>query len=432
MKSCLIFIIALPLSIFAQTGWTWEELPSMPERIANNAVCEGFVGDTAYVYSFSGIDSTKMFSGINLTSMRYNTITEEWSMLPDLPDTLGKIAAGASYVNGKIYIIGGYHVFSNNSELSSNKVHVFDPESNSYLEDGADLPIQIDDQVQAVWRDSLIYVVTGWSDNGNVSAVQIYNPYTNEWQMGTSTPNSGHYRSFGASGVIIGDTIFYNGGAIGVFFNSTGRLRKGVINPNNPTEIEWSDLGDNPGAEGYRMAAVNVDDKAFWIGGSGVTYNYNGIAYNGSGGVSPLNRILRYNSESGNWFEGLGAPYGIMDLRGAAQISETQFVICGGMEAGQEVTNRAFLLTFDPLNSVGLLEENPFDVFPNPAHSVINVNLDQHVADIVLFDSSAKKVLNRNGLIGLSQIDISKLPSGNYILQIRNKEGIWMEKVLKE
>jgi len=402
----------------------------MPERIANNAVCEGFVGDTAFVYSFSGIDTTKLYSGINLRSMRYNTITQEWSNLPDLPDTLGKIAAGANYVNGKIYIIGGYHVFSNNNELSSNKVHIFDPETNEFLDDGEDIPVPIDDQVQAVWRDSLIYVVTGWSNNGNVNNVQIYNPALNEWSVGTSTPNNNIYRAFGASGVIIGDTIFYNGGATGGQFGSTARLRKGVINPDNPTEIEWSELGLNPGNAGYRMAAVSVEDKAFWIGGSGVTYNYNGIAYNGSGGVSPLNRILRYNSEEGSWFEGLGAPFSIMDLRGAAQISDTEFIICGGMEEDQKVTNRAFLLTFDLLNSIHETEEFQISIYPNPTHDELNFELESYNNNLKIIDSKGSIIYSNTHSSQKISLNTSKWAKGSYIAEIENEFGIFRKKIL--
>ncbi|MEM7162132.1 MAG: T9SS type A sorting domain-containing protein [Bacteroidota bacterium] len=430
MKNLFILLAFFPSIVNSQTGWTWQELPPMPQAISNNAVCEAFANDTAYVYTFAGIDSTKIFSGINLQAMCYNTISEEWSVLPDLPDTLGKIGVGASFVNDKIYIIGGYHVFQNGSEISSNKVHIYDPVANTYLADGASIPVPIDDHVQAVWRDSLIYVVTGWSNNGNVNNVQIYNPFTDEWQVGTSTPNSNIYRAFGASGVIIGDTIFYNGGATGGQFNSTGRLRRGLINPVNPTEIEWSQLGENPGAKGYRMAAASYEDKAFWIGGSGITYNYNGIAYNGSGGVPPLNRILRYNSEPGNWFEGLGAPYGIMDLRGIARISQTEFIICGGMEANQKVTDRSFLLTFDPLNTLSEASGIEVHIFPNPATDVLYVQLENGRNEISLIDSEGKVILRKKNAKTNFELPLDGIVPGTYFFNVEGEKGSRTEKLI--
>ena len=130
----LILFLCFRSITFSQTGWTWTELNSMPERISNNAVAQGVDGSgNVNVYSFSGIDSTKLYSGINLKSYRYNVTTAIWDTIASLPDGQGKIAAGASTIKNKIYIIGGYHVNANGSEVSSAKVHIYDPVTNAYL-----------------------------------------------------------------------------------------------------------------------------------------------------------------------------------------------------------------------------------------------------------------------------------------------------------
>ena len=182
LKNIFLFVYSCCcVSSFAQI----TEMSPMPERVTNNAVVEGFVNGVPYVYSFAGLDSTKTYSGINLRSFRYNTQTDEWESIAPLPDTLGKIAASASRIGDIIYIIGGYHVLANGSEISSDKVHRYNTQTNEYLTDGAPIPTPIDDQVQVVWRDSLIYVVTGWSNTNNTNKVQIYNPTTNQWMQGT-------------------------------------------------------------------------------------------------------------------------------------------------------------------------------------------------------------------------------------------------------
>jgi hypothetical protein len=97
---------------------------------------------------------------------------------------------------------------------------------------GTDLPIPTDDHVQCVWRDSLIYIITGWSNTGNIPNVQIYDPANDTVLSGTPIPNSDDYKAFGASGVIIGDTIYYAGGVNDSWiFTIQPRLRKGIINP---------------------------------------------------------------------------------------------------------------------------------------------------------------------------------------------------------
>jgi N-acetylneuraminic acid mutarotase len=334
----------------------------MTFKISNNAVSDALIGGERYVFSFGGIDQTKLYSGITQNSYKYEVSTGTWSSISPLPSLNTNIAAGASTVKNKIYIIGGYHVYANGSEVSSNEVIIYNPTTNTYEPNGNDIPIPIDDHVQCVWRDSLIYVVTGWSNNGNVPNVQLYNPELNSWLSGTDTPNTHDYKSFGASGTIIGDTLYYFGGAKSTGgFNAVNTLRKGVIDENNPTNITWS-LESNAPNNGYRSACIKHGNNAFWVGGSAVSYNYNGIAYNGSGGVNPLTQIMRYDTDSYTWYDGQGAPYSVMDMRGIAQISSTSWIICGGMDENQSVTNRTFLLNYDPITG-SIIDQNDSETF---------------------------------------------------------------------
>ena len=118
-----VLAAALPLLTLAQVNITVTEMASMPAATSNNAVCEGFVNGVPHVYSFSGIDTSRHSPGIHLHSYAYNTETDTWQTLPDLPDTLGKVAAGASLVGDVIYIIGGYHVAPNGNEYTRPECH---------------------------------------------------------------------------------------------------------------------------------------------------------------------------------------------------------------------------------------------------------------------------------------------------------------------
>lgn len=349
------------LASFSQTAWTWTELDTMPVRISNNAVAPGFISGQPYVYSLGGIDTSKIFSGITDRAFRYDVTNNTWIEIAPVPRTQPLIASSASMVKNKIYILGGYHVFSNGDETSSNEVIVYDPESDSYLPNGQNIPVPIDDHCQAVWRDSLIYVISGWSNTGNVTNVQIYNPELDSWSVGTPVPNASAYKVFGSAGYILGDTIFYYGGAAsGLNFPAQAKLRKGLINAVDPTIITWSQEQDGP-ENSYRSACLAHGNNIFWVGGSPISYNYNGIAYNGSGGVEPLYQIMRYDAFEQTWYAGTGAPYGVMDLRGVAQVGPTSWIICGGMQTGQQVSNRTFLLEYDPVT--GGIEEQENNAF---------------------------------------------------------------------
>jgi len=348
MKEFIIsnYLFLLVLYSFSQE-WVIEEMAPMPERVTNNAVAAGFINRDSFVFTFGGLDYTKKYSGIHLRSYKYNINMDQWAQIPSLPDTLGKIATSASRVGNIIYIMGGYYVFQDGTELSSNKVHRYNIENNRYLEDGIPIPLQIDDQVQAVWKDSLIYLITGWSDTENQPNVQIYNPALNSWMVGDPIPDNHQYKSFGASGVIIGDTIYYFGGAAyQKFYPAQNQLRIGVINPKDPSEIKWSIKILKEDLFGYRTAATAVNEIVYWIGGSQITYNYNGIAYNGTGGVEPSNHCISYNTEIGQWEiqSNLNVP---MDLRNLAEISSTIKYIVGGIEKGQKVSNKILKLTLE-------------------------------------------------------------------------------------
>ena len=159
---------------------------------------------------------------------------------PTCPDTLGRVASAASVVNRVAYVIGGYRVRRTTLRAQFRPGPPLRPGVRVWLPDGAPVPVPIDDRVQAVWRDSLIYVVTGWSDGTNVPDVQVYDPANDAWQSATPVPNNNLYKVFGASGTIVGDTIYYYGGAsLGFNFPAQDRLRMGIIDPADPLQVTW-------------------------------------------------------------------------------------------------------------------------------------------------------------------------------------------------
>ncbi|MBW8050353.1 MAG: T9SS type A sorting domain-containing protein [Cytophagales bacterium] len=430
LTSTILFLLIFIAPIYAQNSWTWQELNPMPEKVSNNAVAAAVKDSVTYVYSFMGIDSTKLWSGIHLKAFRYNTQTNVWDTIAPVPDNLTRIAASANTVKNKIYIIGGYHVYANNSEVSSNKIFIYDPQSDSYSQ-GVNLPVAIDDQVQVVWRDSLIFIITGWSNTGNVSSVQIYNPALDTIMQGTPVPNNNLYKAFGASGVIIGDTIYYCGGVEHSTWKNVNFLRKGVINPVDPSDITWTNPATNPGDKGYRMGAVVYGNTGFWIGGAGNSYNYDGIAYDGTGGVDPLDRIMAYHAKSQTWEVDTATPFSVMDLRNITQIDSNQYIIAGGMLPGQAVSNRAFLLTYTPPPVTGITSIKSADnikVYPNPVNNTLQVNIngtvDNSTLKIELMDITGKILIDEKiaGAIITYQLNMREYATGSYFLRITNEK----------
>lgn len=437
IKNILTLFFSFTLFISQAQYWDVTEIGQLPTAVSNNAVSEGFVGSTPYLYSFGGIDTTKAHGGIHLHSYRINTLTGVSETLTDLPDSLGKVAAGASRINDTIYIVGGYHVFSNGNEVSSNKVHRFNVATNNFMSNALDIPVAIDDHVQAIWRDSLIYIVTGWSNNTNVPNVQIYNPYTNLWTAGTSTTNNNNYKSFGASGTIVGDTIYYFGGAsLGFNFSAQNQLRKGYINPNDPTDITWDFEVLDSQIKGYRMACTNIGNQIHWIGGSDVTYNYNGIAYNGSGEVAPNNRDIYFDADQGiSWTTNFTQSYP-MDLRGIASINDSLKYIAGGMLANQVVTNKVYKLKWN-YNLTEINESTSslsIKVYPNPVRKNSRLTLETNQLEnskgtIILYNIHGQVISLTQLEHKINVLDIPNVNSGIYYLQISSELGKTTQKI---
>jgi hypothetical protein len=426
MKLIFFFFYLAFSGLLYSQHWTITELTPLPEAISNNSVCEGFVNGVPYVYTFGGIDETKIYSGIHNRSYRYNTQTDVWEAISPLPDPMGKIAGAANRIGDIIYIIGGYYVFQNGGETSSDRTHRYNTQTNTYLADGAPIPVPIDDHVQAVYKDSLIYVITGWSNSQNVNNVQIYDPVADQWHEGTPITWM-EEASFGAAGTIIGDTIYFYGGAKNGDFGSSRRLRKGAINPVNPTEIIWSSEVLSFNLAAYRPAATSAGNRVYFIGGADKTYNFDGIAYSNGQGVAPNNRSLSYRPEDG-FFESDLSNNLPMDLRGIANESDSIKYLAGGMLAGQMVSNKLWKLEWADLpTALTELSANqfPISLYPNPASDYIHFefpdSFDCAKTSIQFFDQKSRLVLKKENCDCRNKIDIKSLSAGVY--QIKFFDG---------
>ena len=428
----LFFSLLFSTSLSAQ-HWSVTEQAALPEPVSNNAVAEGFINGMPYLYTFGGIDSTKLYSGIHLRSYRLDVQGNQWESIPALPDTLGKIAASANRVGDYIYIIGGYHVYASGNEKSSDRVHRYHIPTNTYIADGAAIPVPIDDQVQAVWRDSLIYVVTGWSETRNVPDVQIYDPANDNWQMGTSLPLSDSYMSFGSSGVIVEDTIYYFGGARNGSFNAQANFRIGVINRTDPTDISWSARLPNANRKGYRMAATAIGKRVYWIGGSTDTYNFDGLSYSSGNGVPTADRSLRFDITDGSWEEDFSNVLP-MDLRGIGNISNEIKYLAGGMQGDQEVTARTFRLEWKDISTSTVEQSiaNQILLSPNPTVDFLEVQSPEAFLPLhyQLFDASGKLVAAGKENQSRFSLSTHTLSPGLYSLQLRHEGVLISKKVL--
>ncbi len=309
---------------------------ALPEPVTNNAVAALEKDGRIMMYSFYGLDSTKRASGVHNKIFRIDPTSGESLNVGTLPD-LGRLASSASVINNKAYVVGGYAVFENGKEKSSDHLFIFHPETEE-LTRGAALPIPIDDHVQGVWSEQLLFVISGWADSLCTNAVQVYNPKDDQWQLATPLPDEPGAKVFGACGLIVGDTIYMLGGAtFAKFYPPSRSFYKGIIDPSNPLHITWQNAGEYPGEFRYRSATLFKDNQVLFIGGSNETYNYNGISYAEKKPVEPNTTLLVYDPGTGR-FTTESSSLKTMDLRGVVRNAQRNSYTLGGIVDQQQVT----------------------------------------------------------------------------------------------
>lgn len=383
----ILTILFVSLTSLSQDSWEWIKVASLPIATTNNAVCEAKVASETFVYSFGGFSDSLSPSHIHNHIYKYKVINNTWSSVTDIPDTIGKIGFRANFVNNRIYLIGGKHINDDLSEDISSDVLIFNPFLDTFEVKGSSLLIPTSDQVQAVWRDSLIFVISGQSTGENTDAVQVYNPYFDSWLNATSVPDDIQYKSMGGSGYILGDTIFYFGGAKNALFQSSNTLRKGVINPEDPTEITWSIINPSPSPKNYKGACSGHNKTIFWIGGSFEGYNYAPPFNDSTSTIIPSQQILSYKSTNNNYAIH-NAEKSIMDLNGIAKLGGGNWIIAGGLDSLGQFSNKTYLLHNPLLSNI---EDEPlppyFQVKESDDYFII---VTENVGFVSVYDISGR------------------------------------------
>ena len=317
----------------------WQAAPPLPRPVSNNAVAAVATSHGPAVFSFLGLDSTVRWNGVVNWTFRWNAGEQSWREIAPVPGP-GRLAATAQAVGGRVFVFGGYTVAQDGTERSLPNVDILDPESGEWSA-GAPIPVPVDDAVSGVWRDSLIYLVSGWHDQDNVPNVQLYDPATDTWQQATPIPGR---PVFGHAGGIAGNSILYIDGVRTnpdrPRFAMEGGSWCGDINPDDPTQITWRRITDHPGPPLYRAGAVGLDGTVIFAGGTNNPYNYDGIGYN-TWPAEPRRAVFRYDLEADRWRGWGELRQPVMDLRGIV-VAGGRLVIAGGMSSAQWVSDRVW------------------------------------------------------------------------------------------
>jgi hypothetical protein len=316
-----------------------QAVPALPVPVANAALASGVIDGETWLFSALGIDSTKRWSGITRRAHAWSPGSTRWRALPDVPGTTGRLAATAQVVRGRLFVFGGYTVDSAGAERSVASVDIYEPRLNLWSR-GSDMPVSVDDAVSVVYRDSLIYLISGWHDTANVQLVQMYDAVRDAWFPASPVVGRG---VFGHSGGIVGNTIVYVDGAVKQDSATKYALHRqvwiGTIDKKNPSVIGWRAGAAHPGPPLYRAAVGRCGSQIVFAGGTDNPYNYNGIGYDNRPSQPSLT-AFGFDTRRGAWQTLPALTAATMDHRGMAVLESAGWLI-GGMAAGQRVTGAA-------------------------------------------------------------------------------------------
>ena len=166
------------------------ELPKLPEPVSNNAVASVTIRGKTYIASFMGIGPGKQHSDVHNKVFMHTLGEFGWHEMPDVPSQQrlqGRIAASAVALNNNFFVFGGFAVNADGTEQTAADSYRFDPITKRYTRLN-DIPVPVDDAVALTYQNRYIYLVSGWSDHGNVNLVQVFDNYTQRWSQATPFP----------------------------------------------------------------------------------------------------------------------------------------------------------------------------------------------------------------------------------------------------
>jgi N-acetylneuraminic acid mutarotase len=186
------------------TADEWTPRTPMPDGTERSSSCIAALGTK--IYLIAGSLNTNGNTTAVVHSSVYDTVLDEWEILPDAPSPREHCIAGA--VGGKVYVVSG-----RDGRISGvdPETWEFDPATNEFSQ-RAPIPTPRGGTAGAVLGNK-IYIFGGEGNdadpNGIFHAVEAYVPSTDTWE---TLPNMLIGRH-GFAAAVVGDRIYLPGGA---------------------------------------------------------------------------------------------------------------------------------------------------------------------------------------------------------------------------
>jgi len=233
------------VSVYDTATDSWSEVANLPKQLSGMAVAAA----NGKLYSFGGADA-----GNNLLdqTFEYDPVADRWTERARIPGG-SRIYAGAATLNGKIFLVGGYP--------GDKAVAIYDPATNRW---SAGAPLNVGRHSFGITAapDGYLYVAGGSNaSNGSLASVEQYDPATKRWQL---IPRLNDPQRWGAGSAYVGGRIYTVGGynasmteALQVassFCLSKKRSSSFVLSPASPVTYTLELLPENRSLDNLRVS----------------------------------------------------------------------------------------------------------------------------------------------------------------------------------
>ena len=170
---------ACAVAELAQVPGTWTTAAPLPDKRSEVSMA----ADGARLYLLGGFAPG---AGNGASAPRavyaYNPSVDAWTQLTQLPE--GVNHAGLAYLDGKLYVIGGYEEAT---FIATKSVHLYNVKANTW-HDGPPLPTPRGALAVAV-HNGRIHAIGGVGfDNNNTGAHEIFDPVEERWTTAADLP----------------------------------------------------------------------------------------------------------------------------------------------------------------------------------------------------------------------------------------------------
>ena len=334
-----------------------QAMPPLPEPRANNPLARLETERGALWFTGLGIGAGKTWRDLKAGGWIWREGEAEWRQVPPVPPfagLAGRLGSHAVTVADAIHVIGGYTVAEDGAERSTPGIWRLVTEPEPRWMAATTMPVPVDDSVALVHEDRFVYLVSGWSDTGNVNLVQVWDSRDNSWRQAEPWPGA---PVFGHAGGLVNNRMVICGGARIEYpkkgprkFVESAECWLGTIRPDDRYRLDWKSLPPMPGGPRYRAAAAGGlfkgEARIVFAGGAGRPYNYNGQGYDGEP-ARAFRSVVSYNLDAGRWECHAAMPKASMDHRGLI-IAGKELVLIGGMNAERQPTARVVGFELSP------------------------------------------------------------------------------------